>query len=76
MSELFGGFINIYEGIHGAISSITFLGALNVIFWSVSSILGASMLYDMGITDGRYTEAELTSSQEGEIEAVTEKHNI
>jgi hypothetical protein len=76
MGGLFDGFINIYHGISDAVSSITFWGAMNVIFWTITSILGASLLYDMGITDGRYSEAELTSSREGEIEAVTEKHRV
>jgi hypothetical protein len=34
------------------------------------------MIYDWIKTDGKYTEAQLTSSREGEIEAISEKHKI
>jgi hypothetical protein len=44
--------------------------------WAVSALMAAYMLYDWYSTDSKYTEAELTSSREGEIEAMTEKHKI
>lgn len=44
--------------------------------WAVSGLVGAWMLYDWFATDSKYSEAELTSSREGEIEAITEKHKI
>jgi hypothetical protein len=44
--------------------------------WALSALVGAWMLYDWFITDTTYSEAELTSSREGEIEAMTEQHKI
>lgn len=44
--------------------------------WVLSAIVGAWMLYDWYSTDSKYSEAELTSSREGEIEAMTETHRI
>jgi hypothetical protein len=34
------------------------------------------MLYDWIKTDTTYSEAQLTSSREGEIEAISEKHKL
>jgi hypothetical protein len=44
--------------------------------WAVSVVLAAWMLYDWYKTDTTYSEEMLTSSREGEIEAVSEKHKI
>jgi hypothetical protein len=44
--------------------------------WGISALLGLYMLYDWYKTDTSYSEADLTSSREGEIEAVAEKHKI
>lgn len=44
--------------------------------WAVSAALAAWMLYDWFRVDSTYSEATLTSSREGEIEAVSEKHKI
>jgi len=44
--------------------------------WAVSALLVAWMIFDWMRTDARYSEADLTSSREGEIEAVAEKHKI
>jgi hypothetical protein len=44
--------------------------------WAVSALVGAWLLYDWFKTDTTYSEAELTSSREGEIEAMTEQHKI
>jgi hypothetical protein len=44
--------------------------------WVLSALLGAWMLYDWYKTDTTYSEATLTSSREGEIEAFTEKHKV
>ncbi len=38
--------------------------------WVISAILAVWMLWDWYKTDTTYSEAELTSSREGEIEAV------
>ena len=44
--------------------------------WALSALVAAWMLFDWFKTDTTYSEAELTSSREGEIEAITEKHRI
>jgi hypothetical protein len=44
--------------------------------WIISAVLAVWMLYDWIKTDRSYSEAELTSSREGEIEAVAEKHRL
>ena len=44
--------------------------------WVISAVLVLWMLYDWINTDRSYSEAELTSSREGEIEALSEKHRI
>jgi hypothetical protein len=44
--------------------------------WAVSGILVLWMLYDWIKTDTKYPEAQLTSSREGEIEAISEKHKL
>jgi hypothetical protein len=49
---------------------------LSYIAWGISILLGAWMLYDWFKIDSEYEEAVLTSSREGEIEAVQEKHQL
>ena len=44
--------------------------------WILSAILLAWMLIDWIQTDMKYSEDVLTSSREGEIEAVSEKHEL
>jgi hypothetical protein len=44
--------------------------------WGLSGILVLWMLYDWLKTDSKYSEAQLTSSREGEIEAISEKHKL
>ncbi len=44
--------------------------------WAVSAALMLWMLYDWFKTDTSYPEDVLTSSREGEIEAVSEKHMV
>ena len=44
--------------------------------WGVSGLIAVWMLYDWFSTDSKFSEAELTSSREGEIEAMTETHKI
>lgn len=44
--------------------------------WGVSALLAAWMLFDWFSTDTKYSEVELTSSREGEIEAMSESHRI
>ena len=44
--------------------------------WVISAVLALWMLYDWYKTDTSYSEAMLTSSREGEIEAVQEKHRV
>jgi hypothetical protein len=44
--------------------------------WAAAAILVLWMIFDWIKTDRSYSEATLTSSREGEIEAVSEKHKI
>lgn len=44
--------------------------------WVISAVLVIWMVYDWIKTDRSHTEAQLTSSREGEIEAISEKHNV
>ena len=44
--------------------------------WFVSAALALWMLFDWYKTDTSYSEEMLTSSREGEIEAVQEKHKV
>ena len=49
---------------------------LSYICYAVSAVLALWMLYDWFKTDTAFSEETLTSSREGEIEAVSEKHKI
>ena len=49
---------------------------LSYIAWAVSILLCAWMLYDWFKIDTTYSEEVLTSSREGELEAVSEKHRV
>lgn len=49
---------------------------LSYIAWGVSALLVAWMLFDWFKTDTSFSEETLTSSREGEIEAVQEKHKV
>ncbi|MCA0271841.1 MAG: hypothetical protein LCH69_07215 [Proteobacteria bacterium] len=42
--------------------------------WGVSALLGLHMLVDWLKTDSTYSEEVLTSSREGELEALAEEH--
>lgn len=44
--------------------------------WAVSALLVVWMIYDWFRIDSTYSEATLTSSREGEIEAASEKHKL
>jgi hypothetical protein len=49
---------------------------ISYISWALSAVLAAWMLWDWFKTDSEYSEEVLTSSREGEIEAVSEKHQL
>jgi hypothetical protein len=49
---------------------------LSYVAWAVSAVLALWMLYDWYKIDTSFSEEALTSSREGEIEAVSEKHKI
>ena len=49
---------------------------LSYFCWAGSAVLAAWMLFDWLKTDNAYSEEMLTSSREGEIEAVSEKHKV
>lgn len=42
--------------------------------WGLSAAFGLHMAYDWLTTDSRYSEDVLTSSREGELEAMAEEH--
>lgn len=42
--------------------------------WGVSALLGLYMVVDWLKVDSTYSEEVLTSSREGELEALTEEH--
>lgn len=44
--------------------------------WILSVIFGLYILIDWFRTDSTYSEDVLTSSREGELEAMTEKHQL
>jgi hypothetical protein len=44
--------------------------------WAISAALALWMIYDWYRIDSTYDEQTLTSSREGEIEAVSEKHKV
>ena len=44
--------------------------------WIVSAVLALWMLYDWFKIDTTYSEQVLTSSREGELEAVAEEHRV
>jgi hypothetical protein len=44
--------------------------------WGISALLGLYMVADWLKTDTTYSEDVLTSSREGELEAMTEEHRI
>ena len=44
--------------------------------WLISAILVVWMLWDWFKVDTTHAEADLTSSREGEIEAISEKHKV
>jgi hypothetical protein len=49
---------------------------ISYISWIISAGLALWMLWDWYKTDSEYSEDVLTSSREGEIEAVSEKHQL
>ncbi len=44
--------------------------------WGISALLGLYIVADWLKTDTTFSEDVLTSSREGELEAMTEKHKI
>ncbi len=44
--------------------------------WILSAVFGLYIVADWFRTDSKYSEDVLTSSREGEIEAMTEQHKI
>ena len=44
--------------------------------WAPSAVFGLYIIVDWLRTDARYPEEVLTSSREGELEAMTEEHRI
>ena len=44
--------------------------------WGLSAVFGLIIILDWIKTDTSYSEEMLTSSREGELEAMTEKHQL
>jgi hypothetical protein len=44
--------------------------------WGLSALLGLYMVVDWLKVDSTYSEEVLTSSREGELEAMTEQHKL
>ena len=44
--------------------------------WGLSILFGLHMIYDWYKTDSTYSEDVLTSSREGELEAMAEHHKV
>ena len=44
--------------------------------WALSAAFGLYMVVDWVKTDSSYSENVLTSSREGELEAMTEEHKV
>ncbi len=44
--------------------------------WGLSALFGLHMAYDWLKTDSSYSEDVLTSSREGELEAMAEEHKV
>ncbi|MFD1883425.1 hypothetical protein [Paracoccus pacificus] len=49
---------------------------LEIAAWIGSAIFAALIVFDWLRTDSTYSEAELLSSREGELEALTEQHRL
>ncbi|WP_174213607.1 hypothetical protein [Paragemmobacter aquarius] len=49
---------------------------IEYVAWALSAVFALHMIYDWWKTDTTYSEEVLTSSREGEIEAMTEQHQI
>jgi hypothetical protein len=49
---------------------------LSYVAWALSAGLALWMLFDWFKVDSSYSDDVLTSSREGDIEAVTEKHEV
>ncbi len=49
---------------------------LEYVAWGVSALLALYMIVDWLRIDSTYTEDVLTSSREGELEAMTEEHKV
>jgi hypothetical protein len=53
-----------------------FWNLLEYAAWILSAIFGLYIIVDWFKVDSTYSEETLTSSREGEIEAMTEKHQL
>jgi hypothetical protein len=49
---------------------------ISYLAWGISAALAVWMLLDWMQTDSQFSEEQLTSSREGEIEALSEKHEL
>jgi hypothetical protein len=55
---------------------MSFWHLLEFAAWALSAVFGLYIVIDWWRTDTTYSEEMLTSSREGEIEAMTEEHRM
>lgn len=55
---------------------MTFWPFLEYAAWALAAVFGIYIVADWLRTDSTYSEEVLTSSREGEIEAMTEEHRM
>jgi len=55
---------------------MTFWHFMEYAAWALSAVFGLYIITDWLRTDATYSEEVLTSSREGEIEAMTEEHRM
>ena len=55
---------------------MSFWNLMEYAAWALSGIFGLYIVIDWLRTDAKYPEDVLTSSREGELEALTEEHQV
>jgi len=55
---------------------VSFWPLMEFAAWALAAVFGLYIVIDWLRTDATYSEEVLTSSREGEIEAMTEEHRV
>lgn len=55
---------------------MSFWNYMEYLAWALSAVLALYIVIDWLKTDSSYSEEVLTSSREGELEAMTEEHKV